>query len=133
MADAEPREISVLSTIKDSRIDSNGIITVAFELTPIDAETNAVLTNDFSAIYTESLVEIGAIVYPFMGYIITVDESDIPDDVIISIVDNSDDGTVYSAYLTEEMIFDTSDAITFTEGDTPPDVDDGGGGDDVQS
>lgn len=133
MADAEPRTISVRTINNDSYYNDNGVGVFAFSLEVVDDVTGLVVKGaDFSSIYTESLVEIGAIIYPsFMGYILTVDTvNDDLSDVILSIVDHNDDDTVYSAYFDNSMIW-SGGLGTFTEGDTPPDPSDdsGEGGD----
>lgn len=129
MADAEPRVVYARTVANDAFYDAiNDAGVFAFSLEIIDDSTGAPIKGaDFSSIYTESLVEIGAIVYPsFMGYIISPGANDDYSDVIISIVDHSDDDTVYSAYFDTAIIM-TQGTITFTEGDTPPDPSDDGG------
>ena len=127
MADADPRTLYFLTCIKDTHENGDGTMTIAFHFEGYDNENDAILYGDFSSIYTESLAEAGAIVYPsFMGYIMTLDLHDGWDPIIISIVDHSDD-TVYSAYLTEDMIASNGVVNEFTEGDTPPDPDADGG------
>ena len=125
---ADPRTIKLSARLTDAYIDyEKNTAVYAFQLVPIDAVAGGVdYSKDLSAIYTESLVEAGVIVYPStMSYIITVGNNDDFSDVIFSILDHSDD-TVYSAYFSLGFL-SAGLAVTFTEGDTPPD--DGGGDD----
>lgn len=125
---ADPRTIKLSSRLVDACIDYEESSAVyAFQLVPIDVESGGIdYSKDLSAIYTESLVEAGVIVYPStMSYIITLGQDDDVEDVIFSILDHSDD-TVYSAYFSLGFL-SAGLAVTFTEGDTPPD--DGGGDD----
>lgn len=129
MADAEPRVVYAMNVGNNAYYNEITDVSVyAFSLEIIDGVTYAPIKGaDFSSIYTESLVEVGAIVYPsFMGYIISADADEDYSDVILSIVDHSDDDTVYSAYF-DPTILTTGSTITFTEGDTPPEPSDGGG------
>lgn len=128
---ADPRTILARAIISDTYYNGyTGVGVYAFSLEIVDGQTGEPIKDaDFSSIYTESLVEAGVIVYPsIMGYIMTAGQNDDYSDVILSIIDHSDSDTVYSAYF-DNMSVLSGAPLTFTEGDTPPDPSDDGGGD----